>query len=161
MILYHGSNTDIGKIDLALSKVGKDFGCGFYLSADKEQAWEMAERKAEQLGTGRPTLNAYEFDTSCLQGGLLRVLEFNAYSREWAEFVLMNRNNRTRMPAHDYDIVIGPIANDAVGFQIRRYTSGLIDMDKFLAELKYMKGITIQYFFGTATAIQYLTKRDI
>ena len=49
MILYHGSNTDIGKIDLALSKVGKDFGCGFYLSADKEQAWEMAERKAEML----------------------------------------------------------------------------------------------------------------
>ena len=34
MILYHGSNTDIAEIDLSVSKVGKDFGCGFYLSAD-------------------------------------------------------------------------------------------------------------------------------
>lgn len=36
MILYHGSNMDIREIDLSMSKVDKDFGCGFYLSADKE-----------------------------------------------------------------------------------------------------------------------------
>ena len=47
MILYHGSNVEIGQIDLSLSKVGKDFGCGFYLSADMEQARELAERKTE------------------------------------------------------------------------------------------------------------------
>ena len=52
MILYHGSNTDIAEIDLSVSKVGKDFGCGFYLSADKEQALELAARKTEQLGVG-------------------------------------------------------------------------------------------------------------
>ena len=69
----------------------------------------------------------------------LSVLEFQEYSKEWAEFVLMNRRNRTRTPSHSYDIVIGPIANDSVGFQIRRLTSGLIDMDKFLEELKYRK----------------------
>ena len=120
MILYHGSNTDIAEIDLSVSKVGKDFGCGFYLSADKEQALELAARKTEQLGVGTPMLNSYEFQE---------------YSREWAEFVLMNRRNRTRVPSHSYDIVIGPIANDSVGFQIRRLTSGLIDMDKFLEEL--------------------------
>ena len=49
----------------------------------------------------------------------------------------MNRRNRTRVSSHCYDIVIGPIANDAVGYQIRRFTSGLIDMNKFLDELKY------------------------
>jgi len=54
--------------------------------------------------------------------------------------------------------VIGPIADDAVGYQIRRFTSGLIDMNKFLEELKYMKGISFQYFFGTEKAIQYLRK---
>ena len=76
----------------------------------------------------------------------------------------MNRRNRTRIPAHNYDIVIGPIADDAVGFQIRRFTSGLIDMDMFVEELveelKYMKGITIQYFFGTEKAIRYLKKLE-
>ncbi len=158
MILYHGSNVEIGQIDLTISKVGKDFGCGFYLSADKEQARELAERKTEQLGVGTPTLNAYEFDMDCLNDAGLCVLEFQSYSKEWAEFVLMNRRNRTRMPSHPYDIVIGPIADDAVGYQIRRFVSGLIDMDKFLSELKYMKGQTMQYFFGTEKAIRCLIK---
>lgn len=157
MILYHGSNTDIEEINLSVSKVGKDFGCDFYLSADKGQALELAVRKTEQLGVGTPMLNTYEFDETSLHGGL-SVLEFAEYSKEWAEFVLMNRRNRTRIPSHSYDIVIGPIANDSVGFQIRRLTAGLIDMDKFLEELKYMKGVTMQYFFGTEKSIRYLTK---
>ena len=72
MILYHGSNIDIAEIDLAISKVGKDFGCGFYLSADKAQAMELAERKTEQLGIGIPTLNT----DSCLHNSNLSVLEF-------------------------------------------------------------------------------------
>ena len=71
-----------------------------------------------------------------------------------------NRRNRTRMQIHPYDIVIGPIADDAVGYQIRRFVSGLIDMDKFLEELKYMKGQTMQYFFGTEKAVRYLTKTE-
>ena len=68
------------------------------------------------------------------------------------------QNNWEQGVSHSYDIVIGPIANDSVGFQIRRLTSGLIDMDKFLEELKYMKGVTMQYFFGTEKSIRYLTK---
>ena len=161
MILYHGSNLEIKQIDLSVSKVGKDFGCGFYLSADREQARELAERKTEQLGVGVPTLSVYEFDAGCLGSADLQVLEFQSYSKDWAEFVLMNRRNRTRVSVHDYDIVIGPIADDAVGYQIRRFVSGLIDMDKFLEELKYMKGQTMQYFFGTEKAIGYLTKTGV
>lgn len=38
--LYHGSNVDIEQIDLKRSKKGKDFGCGFYLNANKQQALE-------------------------------------------------------------------------------------------------------------------------
>ena len=34
MILYHGSNVSIDAIDLSKSRTGKDFGTGFYLSAD-------------------------------------------------------------------------------------------------------------------------------
>lgn len=36
MILYHGSNVEIVKIDLSKSMRGKDFGQGFYLSAYRE-----------------------------------------------------------------------------------------------------------------------------
>ena len=34
MILYHGSNIEIGEILLSKGRHGKDFGRGFYLSAD-------------------------------------------------------------------------------------------------------------------------------
>lgn len=161
MILYHGSNVEIDQIDLSCSKAGKDFGCGFYLSANREQALELAKRKTEQIGEGAPTLNVYEFDEALLQDGTLSVLEFTEYSKDWAEFVLANRRNRTHQSIHPYDVVVGPIANDAVGFQIRRFTSGLIDMERFLQELKYMKGITFQYFFGTERAVEYLKKREL
>ena len=57
-----------------------------------------------------------------------------------------------------YDIVIGPIANDTVGYQIRRFMMGVITMEQFIEELKYMKGITFQYFFGTDKSIKYLKK---
>ncbi len=41
MILYHGSIVEIYKIDLSLSKPNKDFGKGFYLSLDENQAMRM------------------------------------------------------------------------------------------------------------------------
>lgn len=156
MKLYHGSNLEVKIIDLKKSKVGKDFGCGFYLSKDKQQAMALAEKKTEQLGCGEPILNEFDFDESIIEQENLSVLKFDGYTKEWAEFVLLNRRNRTRESVHDYDIVIGPIANDTVGFQIRRYVSGLIDMDKFIEELKYMKGVSYQYFFGTEKAIKCL-----
>ena len=43
MILYHGSNTSFDQIDLTKSLPNKDFGKGFYLSDNYEQAEEMAK----------------------------------------------------------------------------------------------------------------------
>lgn len=50
MILYHGSNITIEQIDLSKSKPNKDFGQGFYLSEDENQANEMARFKSLLLG---------------------------------------------------------------------------------------------------------------
>ena len=47
MKLYHGSIVDIQHIDLNISKPNKDFGRAFYLSANYDQAMEMAQFKAE------------------------------------------------------------------------------------------------------------------
>jgi predicted RNA-binding protein YlxR (DUF448 family) len=44
--LYHGSNQKIEVPDLVHSKPFKDFGRGFYLSADKQQALDLAFQKA-------------------------------------------------------------------------------------------------------------------
>lgn len=157
MILYHGSTINIEKIDLSLSRPNKDFGRGFYLSADKMQAQRMGEFKALTEG-GTPVLNIYEFDEAVLSSKELQVLQFCGYSRKWAEFIFLNRNNPSTQSAHNYDIVYGPIANDRVGVQISKYEAGDITLEQFLENLKYMKGITYQYYFGTEKALTKLRK---
>ena len=157
MRLYHGSSVYIDTIDVSLSKVGKDFGCGFYLSPDREQAEKMAAKKAEQIQVETQCITEYEFDESLMKSDL-KVLEFHAYSKEWADFVLANRRNRTRQNIHDYDIFYGPIADDDVGLLIRKLIGGLIDSDYFLQELKFKKGITYQYFFATEKSISCLKR---
>jgi len=156
MILYHGSNVKIDRIDLSKSNVGKDFGVGFYLTPNRDHALGQAQRKIEMFSFGVPTLNAYFFDENELQNGELAVKTFDDYTLEWAEFVLMNRQSNSRTSLHGYDIVVGPVANDTVGYQIRRLLGNLISMEQFLKELKYPKEISIQYFFGTEKALKYL-----
>ena len=143
MKLYHGTNKPFTEIELSKSQVGKDFGCGFYLSANEAQARELAEFKTNLLG-GAPTILTYEFDETVLHNDDVSFQSFDAYTREWAEFVFANRNNRQRENIHTFDIVYGPIANDKVGVQIRNVLENNIDMETFLKRLQYMKGINFQ-----------------
>jgi hypothetical protein len=156
MILYHGTNLDFTAIDLKKSKPNKDFGQGFYLSREYAQAMDLAKIKVEQLETGTPTVQTYEVDEERMKD--LKVLRFEDYSEEWAKFILMNRNNSSREPAHDYDIVIGPIANDRVGVQLWKYETNSIDMPTLVHNLRNMKGITFQYYFGTEDAVKILKR---
>ena len=73
-------------------------------------------------------------------------------------FVLKNRDFNIEQPCHNYDIVYGPIADDGVTFQLRRYKTGMISLEQLVNELKYSKGITFQYYFGTELAISKLRK---
>lgn len=157
MKLYHGSNVDIDVIDLSKSRPGKDFGKGFYLSADKQQATETAESKVAVLG-GEPIVTEFEFDENILTSDQLKFKTFESYSEEWAKFVYDNRENFSDTPIHNYDIIYGPIANDKVGVQIRNFKNGSIDLDELMRRIKYLKGITFQYYFGTETAIKTLKK---
>lgn len=158
MILYHGSNVKIEVPNLLKSKPYKDFGQGFYLSADKSQALRMAEQKTLQLLVGEPIVSEFEFDEALLQSNELKVKIFEGYSVEWANFILHNRDINKQHPIHDYDIVYGPIADDGVTFQLRRYQAGTISIEELVKELKYAKGITFQYFFGTSLALEKLKR---
>ena len=158
MRLYHGSNVDIDVIDLSKSRPGKDFGRGFYLSADKQQAWDMAFQKVSQTLEGKAEVTEFLFDDTLLKSDDLKVLSFPDYCEEWALFVLKNRDRNAQHPTHDYDIVYGPIADDGVTYQLRRYEGGVISLGRLVEELKYAKGITFQYFFGTERALQQLKR---
>ncbi|MCQ2282470.1 MAG: DUF3990 domain-containing protein [Bacteroidales bacterium] len=156
MKLYHGSNVKVVYPNLNCSKPFKDFGQGFYLSAEEPQAKAQALSKVDQMRVGEPIVNTFLFDEALLTSGELNVLVFDDYSIEWAEFVLMNRDSKIAQPSHDYDIVYGPIADDGVNYQLRRYWGGVITLPKLIEELRYAKGITFQYFFGTERALKTL-----
>lgn len=77
MKLYHGSNTQIDDINLAMCKPFKNFGRGFYLTDIKEQAQKMAMRVSRIYG-GEAVVNIFEIqddfktllDINCKDFGL-------------------------------------------------------------------------------------------
>ena len=118
----------------------------------------MAERTVDREEAGEPILTTYQFDDSILfSPSDLKVKVFDGYSQEWAEFIMMNRRNKSYEQAHDYDIVYGPIANDKVGLQISRYQLQYIPMEELIRQLSFIRP-TFQYFFGTERAISLLHK---
>ncbi len=161
MKLYHGSNIPIERIDLSKSKVGKDFGCGFYLSDDYDQALRQAKRRTLIANEGEPVVTTFEVADPANFPTDIKMKVFDSYSEEWANFILLNRRNVERKPVHPYDIVVGPIANDTIGYQIRRFLSQSISLEKFIEEIKFLKGISMQYYFGTEKALSLLKRIDL
>lgn len=157
MRLYHGSNVEIEKIDLRKSRPFKDFGRAFYLSPDEQQAWERAYATMTIWG-GKPCVSVFDFDESLMQSVDLKVLTFEGYTEEWADFIFANRDHRKPPFIHEYDIVYGPIANEKVGEQVLLFKGGYITKGRFLTKLKHMKGITFQYAFCTELSISKLRK---
>lgn len=164
MRLYHGSNVDIKEINLAMCRPYKDFGQGFYLTVIREQAENMARRVAMLYG-GEAVLNQYDIDEKSLMGKDLKIKNFGVKtSEEWARFVKNNRNRKftdVSSPESNmdnkYDIVIGPIANDAMAVLFRQYENGMIDFGTMLKGMEY-KETTNQYSFHTEKAVQLLKK---
>ena len=114
----------------------------------------MAERTVDREESGKATLTTFEFDEDILKNHTtMKVKVFEGYSKEWAEFIMMNRRNKTDKQAHDYDIVYGPIADDKVGLQISRYQLQYIQMDELIRQLSFIRP-TFQFFFGTKRAIR-------
>lgn len=159
MILYHGTNADIETIDLSKGLRYKDFGKGFYLTPNRETACRMAQKRARLFG-GTATLITYELDDSTMQSGLkVRIFPEKA-SVEWLLFVDANRDRDHQQPVHDYDIVIGPIADDGVVLQLTNYREGIYAPEE-AAKLLQDRYLDQQYYFGTEKALSFLHKTNV
>lgn len=156
MILYHGTNIEFSTIDLQKSQKNKDFGQGFYLSAYREQAEQMAANKVALFG-GSALIHCYKCPDNILENDELKIKIFPEYSKEWAEFILLNRNKSSEKKQHDYDIVYGPIADDKVGLQIKFYQQKFISLDVLMERLKFVH-VTFQYYFGSEKALTFLER---
>jgi len=159
MILYHGSNQDIESIDLTKGLRYKDFGMGFYLTPDKATAIRMAQKKARLFG-GSATLITYELDETALSSDLKIKMFPEKACVEWLLFVDANRDRKNVEPIHDYDIVIGPIANDGVVLQLTNYREGIYSPEE-VAKLLQDRYLDQQYYFGTVKALKFLHKTSV
>jgi hypothetical protein len=157
MKLYHGSNSEIKAINFTKCKPFKDFGQGFYLTEIEEQAIQMARRTASIYG-GEAVVTHFEFDeAAALKDTSLSIKRFNETNEEWALFVIANRSREQKHPTHEYDIVIGPVADDTIATLFRNFEDGIIDLPMLANGLKYKK-ISSQYLFHTPMALAYLKK---
>jgi hypothetical protein len=145
----------IDKVDFAKCHPYKDFGRGFYLTDNVEHARNMALRRCMRTG-GDECVSVFEFDN---EGAIqnLKIKIFDKPSEEWANFVMMNRNENISQPSHDYDIVIGPIADDSVVMSFRLFNNGYITISELVKRLEYRE-LSTQYFFHNEKALMFLKR---
>ena len=79
---------------------------------------------------------------------------------EWLLFVDANRDRKNADPIHDYDIVIGPIADDGVVLQLTNYREGIYSPEE-AARLLQDRYLDQQYYFGTERALSILHKTRV
>jgi len=157
MKVYHGSYTEIDKIDLFKGELARDFGRGFYVTNLHRQAEYWATRRGKQRKT-KSFINEYVFFESAFSGDYFKTLRFADYSEKWLDFVVMNRQNDTTENLHDYDIIEGPVANDDIATRIAIYLAGSITKADFLEELKFKHTTSHQIAFCTQKSLQMIKK---
>jgi len=173
LTIYHGTTHDFMEIDVQRGKPYKDFGQGFYLSEYYDHARNIAVRnrrieESRLCAIGDETklpVFVYVYELDLFEMTNLNVKRFDAADRDWLRFIIANRMNHTRQ--HDYDVVIGPTANDDTRTSIRTVmnaANGAILSDtalNLLIEMLEPNNLSEQYYFGTnkAAALLKFTER--
>ena len=137
-VIYHGSYCKIENPKIIEGKYTKDFGTGFYCTILEEQAkkWE------DKFQTS--TINMYEYE----QNFSLKIKEFSLMTEEWLDFIIDCRSGKK----HNYDIVIGAMADDQVYNYISDLMRGNITRSAFW-ELAKFRHPTHQIAFCTKEAL--------
>lgn len=136
MKLYHGSTVIIDMLDLDILNYRTDFGKGFYTTTDIEQAKRWTKVKKERLKNEKKVsdieqyVNVYEY----IENDNLNILNFEEATEEWLKFVFKNRQSDELI--HQYDIVIGPVADDNLYQVLVNYENGVYDMEETIKRLK-------------------------
>ncbi len=164
MLVYHGSNVIVAVPRIIPSSRPMDFGSGFYVTTNPIQANSWAVRVALRSNLPNGYVNAYTFDEENANRAL-RILRFPYVNESWLLFICANRSGK--QPAFHvpgvvpetvsgtYDIVIGPVADDAVYRVVVNFENGDFDKETALKKLKAEK-LSDQILFHTPESLQYL-----
>lgn len=123
----------------------------------------MAIKKSRIYG-GEPCVISYEVPDDLLSLSTLKIKVFDKASRDWAIFIINNRNRDFKEHKdllcntdNKYDIVFGPVANDTLTTLIQRYNRGYIDSAKLLKQMEYVAPNN-QYSFHSQASVSTLKK---
>ncbi|MBW3080715.1 DUF3990 domain-containing protein [Bifidobacterium saguinibicoloris] len=152
MRLYHGSNVEVRHPRLLRSDRRLDFGPGFYLTSSLEQASRWAVLSAKRRRTGSPFVTVYEFDEHLLDE--FDTLGFTDATADWLDYIAANRSGD---PLNDdYDVVLGPVADDATMPTLNGFFAGIYTTEETLERLM-PQNLKDQYAFRTQRTIDALT----
>lgn len=149
LVVYHGSCSDFDKIDLSKSHNRRDFGKGFYTTILESQSEEWAYRRSLREKAEKYYVYKYLF----MESEALRVKRFDSLSKNWLEFIKDNRSRGGLQ--HEYDVVIGPMADDRTMETIQLYIADILTATEAMERLKYSKANN-QISFHTAKALEHL-----
>ena len=133
MKLYHGSTVTVKKPNLRQGRENTDYGKGFYTTIDFEQAARWARIRQERAGRGKAVVSVFEVDNALLQNNELNIMEYNGATKEWLDLVVANRRFA---PLHNFDIVLGTVANDNLYATISLYENGELSAEAAIVQLK-------------------------
>ena len=140
MILYHASDVEVANPEIRRTVYAKDFGYGFYCTANYAQAERWARRDRNLV----PMINHYEYEPL----PNLKMKKFPVMTDEWLDFIASCRNGED----HDFDLVEGPMANDTIWNYVNDFISGTISREAFWALAKF-RHPTHQVCFHTSAAL--------
>ena len=131
---------------------GLDFGAGFYLTTREDQAKGFATTVVNRRKMGVPTISVYDFDESKANDAL-EILTFLEADASWLEFV---RDNRLKTySGKQYDLIIGPVANDRVFPTLQALAIGQFSVEAALVALRPYK-LFDQYCLSSERALSLL-----
>lgn len=147
--LYHGSIYEFKTVDLAQSKDRRDFGKGFYTTVLESQAIQWAKKLAQRNHVKKHYLYQFLFTPNAR----LRIKRFDSMNLEWLEFIKENRIQGGLR--HNYDIVIGPVADDDTLPTLLLYLDGTLNANAAIEMLKYNQ-VNNQVSFHTQKGLEVL-----
>lgn len=149
LILFHGTDVDFTQICLDKSHNKRDFGVGFYTTILEKQAKDWAYRLSLRNHSKIYFVMKFLF----IENNGLKTKRFESLNKEWLEFIKINRSKGGLQ--HDYDVVIGPVADDNTMETVQLYMAGIFNADEAVNRLRYNK-VNNQISFHTERALEYL-----
>lgn len=172
--LYHGSYMIVDTPDLSVCKKGKDFGQGFYLTTDIEQARRFVKSaigKAQKNGIDNVDLSKGYVSVYKIKDIIgLNYYEFESADIDWLHCVAAHRRSglftEQLSKWERYDLIAGKIANDATNQVLTTYINGLYGtvgkeaIDTYVIGLLMPDNLTDQICVRTQNAIDKLCYID-